>query len=402
METAQISNEIKGLATKFAEAQADVMKLFDKHEVEIKEMGMASGETREHLKKASETMVKIEAEMKSATERMDEFEKKIKDPGGHIGERKLMTPGQLVVESDQYKNNDGRSMKAVEMKSLFETKDVSGIVADGGYAVHDMRVPELFYDPGQRPSHIRDVMNIGQTASNAITFVRETLFTNNAANAPEKGEYGKPQSDFTFEEFSAPVATIAHWVPATRQILSDKPTMLSYVGARLTYGVKVAEDNEILFGTGANSGITGVMVTPGVGAIGPVVTNQIDLLRNAIAQVRASEYPATAIILNPADWATIELSRGAVEGMYLWANPANSGPPRLWGLPIIETTAMPVGSFLVGAFGLGAQLWDREQASVRVSEHHEDYFTNNLVVILAEERLALTVYRPQAFVAGTF
>jgi HK97 family phage major capsid protein len=56
----------------------------------------------------------------------------------------------------------------------------------------------------------------------------------------------------------------------------------------------------------------------------------------------------------------------------------------------------------VGAFGLGAQLWDREQANIRVSEHHADYFARNMLAILAEERLAITTYRPESFVKGVF
>jgi HK97 family phage major capsid protein len=63
---------------------------------------------------------------------------------------------------------------------------------------------------------------------------------------------------------------------------------------------------------------------------------------------------------------------------------------------------MHEGEFLTGAFGLGAQIWDREQANVRISEHHADYFTKNMLAILAEERIALTVYRPESFVKGVF
>jgi HK97 family phage major capsid protein len=51
---------------------------------------------------------------------------------------------------------------------------------------------------------------------------------------------------------------------------------------------------------------------------------------------------------------------------------------------------------------MGAMIWDREQASIRVSEHHDDYFTRNMVAVLCEERLAFTIFRPESFVAVTF
>jgi HK97 family phage major capsid protein len=71
-------------------------------------------------------------------------------------------------------------------------------------------------------------------------------------------------------------------------------------------------------------------------------------------------------------------------------------------VPVVQSTGLTEGAFLVGAFGLGAQLWDREQANIRVSEHHADYFARNMLAILAEERLAITTYRPESFVKGVF
>lgn len=62
---------------------------------------------------------------------------------------------------------------------------------------------------------------------------------------------------------------------------------------------------------------------------------------------------------------------------------------------------MTLGDFLTGAFKLGAQLFDRWDARVEVGYVNDD-FTKNLVTILAEERLALAVYRPEAFITGDF
>jgi HK97 family phage major capsid protein len=71
-------------------------------------------------------------------------------------------------------------------------------------------------------------------------------------------------------------------------------------------------------------------------------------------------------------------------------------------MPVIDTPAMTEGTALVGAFGSGAQLYDREQASIRISEQHSDFFIRNAIVVLAEQRLALAVKRPEAFVKVTF
>jgi len=98
----------------------------------------------------------------------------------------------------------------------------------------------------------------------------------------------------------------------------------------------------------------------------------------------------------------MELSKD-LNGQYLVAvSVALGGEPRLWRIPVIDTPAMTPGTALVGAFGTGAQLYDRDSASIRISEQHADFFVRNAIVILAEQRLALAVKRPEAFVAVSF
>jgi len=69
---------------------------------------------------------------------------------------------------------------------------------------------------------------------------------------------------------------------------------------------------------------------------------------------------------------------------------------------VVETQAIPVDKFLTGAFKLGAQVFDRWLARVEVATENEDDFVKNMVTILAEERVALAVYRPEAFIYGDF
>jgi HK97 family phage major capsid protein len=68
-------------------------------------------------------------------------------------------------------------------------------------------------------------------------------------------------------------------------------------------------------------------------------------------------------------------------------------------MPVVESEAITAGTALVGDFSK-AVLWDREQASVTMTDSHADFFIRNLVAILAEERVAFAVTRPKAFVAA--
>jgi HK97 family phage major capsid protein len=121
--------------------------------------------------------------------------------------------------------------------------------------------------------------------------------------------------------------------------------------------------------------------------------------------VEMAFYRPTGYILNPRDWETIQLTKTtgtASSGQYIFANPHTVQTPSIWGLPVVATQAMTQGQFLVGAFDIGATIWDRWDATIEVSTDYSDYFVKNLVAILCEERLALTVYNALAFVYGGF
>jgi HK97 family phage major capsid protein len=126
-----------------------------------------------------------------------------------------------------------------------------------------------------------------------------------------------------------------------------------------------------------------------------------DGLRRAATLSFLAYYEPSGIVMHPNDWEDIELTKDA-NGQYLVAvSVAMGGEPRVWRMPVVETPAIAEGTALVGAFGTGAQLYDREDASIRISEQHSDFFIRNAIVILAEQRLALAVKRPEAFVKVT-
>jgi len=106
--------------------------------------------------------------------------------------------------------------------------------------------------------------------------------------------------------------------------------------------------------------------------------------------------------VHPSDWEDMEMAKGT-DGHYIWTNaPGQGAGGQVWRVPVVVTTALNAGDALVGAFGLGAMLWDRSEATIRVSESHENFFTRNMVAILAEERITQTIFRPEAFVTVEF
>lgn len=245
---------------------------------------------------------------------------------------------------------------------------------------------------------------LGRTTSNSIEYVRETGFTNNAAPVSENPQNPKPESDITFELDTDPVATIAHWVRASRQVLSDAPMLASYIDGRLRYGLKLKEEMQLLKGSGVGLNLNGLYTQASIYANPGVVVQAetaIDRLRLALLQVTLAEYDADGIVLSPVDWAAIELTKDK-NNNYVFATPTGLAVPGLWGRPVVASKSMDIGDFLTGSFQQGAEGWDREDVSVTVSTEDRDNLVKNMVTILCEERVGLSVFRPEAFVKGDF
>lgn len=199
-----------------------------------------------------------------------------------------------------------------------------------------------------------------------------------------------------------PLQPVSHL--ATRQILDDVPMLQSYIDGRLTYGLALVEENQLLNGGGTGTDLHGVYTQ--ATAFAPPITipapvTRIDVLRLAMLQTALSELMSTGVVLHPSDWAAIELLKDTT-GQFIIGNPQGNLSPTLWGQPVVATQSMATGKFLTGAFQLGAQIFDRMDAMVEISTEDDQNFRKNLVTVLAEERLALAVYRPEAFVKGDF
>ena len=265
--------------------------------------------------------------------------------------------------------------------------------------VPSQRLPGII-TPYERELRVRDFIGSARTTAGNVEYPRETGFTNNAAPVPENTK--KPESDLTFDLSSAPVRTIAHTFKISRQMLDDVPALAAYVGMRGTYGLKLEEERQLLKGDGTGQNILGLL--PQATAFAPTRAAQdetpIDRLLQAISQAEDSEIPVNAIVLHSRDWRKI-IGTKDNEGRYLAPqSPFGLQAPLLWNLPVVATNAMTAGTFLTGAFGEGAQIFDRLEVEVMISTENADDFEKNMATIRVEERLAFAVYRPQAFVTG--
>lgn len=382
-----------------------VQDVADKALDEVKAEGTLHGKTNEKLSELSAAVQPLADDFKSLRDRVMEVEQKMTTRATESAGSKSLE--DMILESPEFKSAQARGIGAKHMDPVtvgnFHKTQIVNASGQNQPLVGSQRVNGIIVPAEQRLT-IRDLIPQARASSNLIEFASEATFTNSAApqggGSPGNAEGElKPESAMTFTLSSAAVITLAHWIPASRQVLSDAGLLAGHINSRLIYGLKLEEEEEILTGTGAAGTLNGLVNQAAAFSHG--VTNQtaIDTLLKAILQVSMSNYEASGIVLHPVDWANIVLLKDTT-GQYLFSNPQDMTAPRMWAKPVVPTVSMTQGRFLVGAFNLAAQIWDREDATVRISENVNDHFIRNLVAILAEERLALTVYRSAALVTG--
>lgn len=309
--------------------------------------------------------------------------------------------GQQFVESKGFKDlaespsQRGKADMQLKATITLATTDTLGAAGD---TVQVTRVAGIVAPPERRMT-VRDLITPGRMDGNALEYVKETGFVNNAGMVAEAA--AKPQSDLKFDLVSTTAKVVAHYVKASRQILSDSSMLASYIDGRLRYGLAFKEEQQLLNGDGTGQNLLGIIpqATAYAAPGGLTSAQAMDQMRLAMLQAELAEYPATGHVMNPIDWTRIELLKDTT-GRYIIGNPQGTTAPRLWNLPVVATQAIAQDKFLTGAFKLGAQLFDRWLARVEVATENEDDFIKNLVTVLAEERLALAVYRPEAFIYG--
>lgn len=263
------------------------------------------------------------------------------------------------------------------------------------------------YMPGIQPLLFKrlvvaDLMASGQASSNTIIYMVETTFTNAAATVAEGA--AKPESALVFDQKTDPVSKIAHWLPVTEELLEDVPAIQSYIDARLTLGVQLAEEDQLLNGNGTPPNLMGIMNRAGLATAvarnagaSPPETNADAILRQISAIATSAFIYPDGVVLNPTNWFTIATSKDTT-GQYFGGGPFSSLPTAtIWGTPVALTPSIVANTALVGAFGTMSQVFRKGGIRVEASNSHQDFFIKNLVAIRAEERLALAVYRPGAF-----
>lgn len=325
------------------------------------------------------------------------------------------TVGEAFVNSDAYKGYTADGVKGVDSTVKFSPKQY-GEKATLGAGLTASFPPEVLRQPGILETALRDpdavigLFDQIETSQNSFAYMEETTFTNAAAEQSEEATTAEAELDFT--EQTAPIRKVGVFLPVTEELLADVNGIQGYVNSRLGTMMKLRLDNQLLSGDGTAPNIEGVLTKGSINSFDYALPyagelGKIGQIYQAITEIRKDAFvEPDAIVMHPSDWYDIVTSvtevdtSGSKNPLFVVAGGFGAdAAPRIWGLPVVASTAISAGTVLVGKFGGGeaAHVVMRQGLDLAVSDSHSDFFLKGKLAIRATMRLGLVVYRQEAF-----
>jgi HK97 family phage major capsid protein len=396
---------------------------------QLKEVGVSIKALRDDVMPKAEEALKLAGEGKALTDELKaSIDKSLADFNAATGEQKKLegklealetanldmaqaiagagrggseriTAGREVTESDAFK-----AYLAGGAQGQFKMEPQAAITSAAGSAgglIWSERESGIVGMP-RRQLLLRSLLNVVPTGSNAVDYSKQVTRTN--AAAPTAEGVALPESTYGWEQAQASVKKIGHHVNVSEEAMKDSAQLAGEIDGELSYGTDLAEEGQILSGDGTGQNLSGLLTeaTTFAAAVGLPNTDRIERLRLGMLQVVLADYGPDGIVLNPADWAFIELMRETATGAFLFGVPGTAAAPALWRLPVVESNSMTAGEWLVGSMFMAATLYDRQQNEVLLSTEHDSNFVTGMVTVKSTKRVALAIKRPASLVTGDF
>ncbi len=353
----------------------------------------ALGEKYDALKEQE----RIAAENKAALADLERPQRTVTHAGGTSDVQVVRKGlGDLFVESKAYKDYQSGNHRGPLTEVPYETKTLFSESA--GYAPQAIRTGQVIDSPQQQPKLV-DVVPATTTTMIAVVYMRETTFTNAAAETAEGGTY--PEAALAYTEESSPVRKIAVFLPVTDEQLADVQGMQDRLNNRLLLMLRQRLDSQMVAGNGSAPNLLGILNTPNVLTVAQGADPNVDAVFKAIVKVQSVGFAEpNAVLLHPLNWQSMRLLK-TTTGVYLFGYPGEPGIARLWGLPVVQSTYVTQNTGIVGDFAGYTELAFKAGIEFEVSNSHNDYFAQGQLAIRAQFRVAFVIQRPEALCSVT-
>ncbi|RRW48569.1 phage major capsid protein, HK97 family [Pseudomonas luteola] len=359
----------------------------------------------DHGKAMSDFRESIQTDVREVKTHLKELEQEFTQFPRHalLSGAKYYSHNELAarfIESEQFHfmgkgaPTTGRvSLGELNIKAL--TNIGRGDNSSTGFDVQPQRAPGLYNSP-QRPLTLLDMLPSIPVTTGVFEYLQLEGYSNNAAFQIQEGQQ-KAEASMPTTVTQAQVATIAHWIQASAQVIDDAPALTQQIGNLLRYGLLAKLESAIVAGSGGQGQIKG-LIEQSVLFVPPAPAAAADAVGQAVTALQANGWNPGLIVLNPSDWFAIASEREEGKGQYVLGSPRDPAPLALWGVPVVTTPSLGVGTALVLDPDQVAIL-DRMQPTLLASRDDDRNLTSNLVTILAEMRAGLAVFALGAVVA---
>lgn len=360
-----------------------------------------------HQIKASVETARADTEQRilALGDRLTEVEQRAVDGFSSMGNTQRKTLASILAATPEFAAMRDRKTKQAgfQVQSADLLRVQANTITNDGDTMAPYDRPAGIVAGPQRRAWLRQRLPIIPCSGSGVEYSRELAFTNNAATqaggSPVAYEgVTKAESGITFELVNARVPTIAHWLKMSRQVMDDQPALASFINMRLTYGLELELERQIISGDGTGGDMAGLAAaatafTPTSG------DTELDSLSRAKASLEAANFTPDCVVLHPTDYGVMERIK-TTTGEYVIGQPAGALQPVLWGVPVFRSATVPAGKFLMADLSGSCALFMRQDAVVEMTESNEADFTANLVTVRAELRAVLGVFVPAGVLYG--
>jgi HK97 family phage major capsid protein len=258
---------------------------------------------------------------------------------------------------------------------------------------------------------VADLLAQGTISGNAITYWTQGTLTGDVATVVEGAV--KPSLNFAFGQVTETLTKLAGVTKVSDEMNEDLDFLVSVIRSQLIQRLQLVEEDQLLNGNGTAPNLRGILNRVGIQTYATAATftakKGMDAIFHAITMSRINAFAEPdGVVINPLDYEALRLGADG-QAQYYGGGPftgayGNDGlrlDPGLWTLPTVVTPAIAQGTVLVGDFKTSAQVFRKGGIRIDSTNSNEDDFKRNLVAWRAEERIALAVYYPSAFVKVT-
>lgn len=393
---------------------------------EYNELKRAALESAIEAKASKEDIDNLKSELvNSQTEQMKALNEVLKEQGIAIKAlTKLPDAEKVGTFSEQLRKGLEKNidkLKALKNGSQGEAKDaqfdfevkapgamtITGNVSGGNVPVED-RLEGFNIIPSRRIS-LLDVMAKRNTTSNVVSWVYQAN-KDGAAGQTAEGN-AKNQIDFDLVVANESVKKTTAYIKVSTEMLDDIAWIQSEIEQELMREVLKAVEQTTYDGDGTGQNHNGISTVASSFAAGSFAlsvanANEVDVLVVAANQIEvAQEGSALAnyIFMHPDDVTKLKLEKlSSTDKRYVERLIQVGSTLMMDGIPIIKSTLIPVGEYLIGDFSKSLSV-TRSGLRFDIGLSGSD-FIDNLRTILGEWR-GLTIVKNNdrtAFVAGVF